>query len=113
MALDSPYKNGVRRYARISADISARVFCNDLPPSLARAHDISCGGLCLYAPLELREGDIIKIAFELPHSRMHFGVSAVVKNRNGFRYGVEFVDLIPQEFAEIQRVTEIIRLAQH
>lgn len=112
MGSKTPHKNGIRRHARITADISARIFCNGLPPSLARAHDISCGGLCLYAPLELKEGDVIKIAFELPHSRMKFGVSAVVKNRNGFRYGVEFVDLARQELAEIQRVTEILRLVQ-
>jgi c-di-GMP-binding flagellar brake protein YcgR len=111
MSLATPYKNGIRKYVRINADISARVYCKGAPPSLARAHDISCGGLCLYAPLELNEGDIIKVAFELPHSRMQFGVSAVVKSCNGFRYGLEFTNLTPEEVAEIQRVTRILQLA--
>jgi c-di-GMP-binding flagellar brake protein YcgR len=110
MGSDTPY-NSIRRYGRISADISARIFREGFSPSLARAHDISCGGLSLYAPVELKEGDVVKVAFELPHSRMQFGVSAVVKNRNGFRYGVEFTNLAPEEFAEITRVTKILELA--
>jgi hypothetical protein len=102
--------SGIRKHPRIGMDISARVFCKGGASSLARAHDISCGGLSLYAPMELAKGDVIKIAFELPHSRMRFGVSAVVKNRDGFRYGVEFLELTPQEFAEIKRVTKLLAI---
>ena len=92
----------------MSVDISVRVFSSAMSGALGRGHDVSCGGMSLYTPLELAEGDTIKVAFELPNSRMQFGVSAVVKNRNGFRYGIEFVKLTSKEVAEIRRVTGVL-----
>ncbi len=108
-----PHQNGIRRYARMNVDITVRVLPKDTRPTFGRGHDISCGGMALYAPVELQESELVKLAFELPNSRVQFNVSAVVKNRNGFRYGVEFVELAPQELKEIKRVTEILALVRH
>src|SRR5512146_3184821 len=103
MTLDPPI-NGIRRYPRIAVDVSVRVSSDARRVIFARGHDISCGGMALYAPMELTEGEVVKITFELPNSRVQFNVSALVKNRNGFRYGLEFVELAPEDFKEIKRV---------
>ncbi len=64
------------------------------------------------APMQLAEGDIVNLEFELPHSGVPLKVLAVVKNRNGLRYGVEFQELTPDQFGEIARVTAILSFSQ-
>ncbi len=110
MSLDTLAKSGIRKFPRMSVDISVRVFSNGTHGAFGRGHDVGCGGMALYTPLELAEEDKINIVFELPASQMRFGVSAVVKNRNGFRYGIEFAQLTSEESAEIKRVTRILAL---
>lgn len=78
---------------------------------MGRAQDLSRGGMSVYVPLELAKGDVIRVMFELPHSRMRFGIEAVVKNRIGFRYGVEFLELTPSETLELERVIKILGLS--
>ena len=67
--------------------------------------------MAVYVPLELTVGTLLDISFQLPYSRMVFGVHAIVRNSNGFRYGVEFVNLTPSEAAEIERILSILELA--
>lgn len=106
------YPTGVRRFSRMIVDISVRVFAPaPTPPTNGRGHDVSGGGMALYVPIELNIGDKLQLSFQLPYSRMRLGISAFVRNRNGFRYGVEFVGLTAAETAEIQRVTSILELA--
>ncbi len=94
----------------MNVDLSVRVFPNVGRMTFARAHDLSCGGMALYVPLDLELGEVVKVAFELPNSRMQFNVAGAVKNRTGFRYGVEFTKLSHDELREIARVTEILSL---
>lgn len=111
MSSDSPLNGGIRRYPRLHVDVSVRVTSSkEKRVTFARGHDISCGGMALYVPLEFVEGDNVKLNFELPNSRVQFGISAVIKNRNGFRYGVEFIELTPEESKEIERVAGILAL---
>ena len=110
---DAPAGSGIRRYPRIGVDLSVRVAPQDGRQTFARAHDISCGGIALYVPLDLDPEEVIKISFELPNSRMQFAVSGVIKNRNGFRYGIEFVQLTSDQFRELERVLAILALVRH
>jgi hypothetical protein len=66
--------------------------------------------MAIYVPLELPVGTSVNISFQLPCSRMVFGVRAIIRNSNGFRYGVEFVDLTSAEAEEIRRVANIMEL---
>ncbi len=99
----------LRNHERVFLDISIRIF-PDVLPTLGRTQDFSAGGMSFYAPLDLKVGDFVRLAFELPHSQVRFNVSSVVKNRNGFRFGAEFVGLTAEQAAEIQRVTRIVSL---
>lgn len=101
----------VRSHARVIVDASVRVFLNSTTRTLGRAQDISRGGMSVYVPLELAKGDVIRVMFELPHSRVRFGITGIVKNREGFRYGVEFLELTPSEARELERVLNILGLA--
>ena len=65
--------------------------------------------MAIYAPLEIAVGTSVNLSFQLPSSRLVFGVRAIVRTRNGFRYGVEFIDLTPSEAEEIKRITAIMK----
>lgn len=99
----------VRRYDRFSLNIAVRLFL-EKGFTTGRGHDVGGGGVAIYVPLDLAVGTSVNISFQLPYSRMVFGVRAIVRNSNGFRYGVEFVNLTPPEAAEIKRIISILEL---
>jgi hypothetical protein len=100
----------VRRYDRSSLNIAVRLFLEKGQFTTGRGHDVGAGGMAIYVPLELAVGTSVKISFQLPYSRMVFGVRAIVRNSNGFRYGVEFVHLTSAEAEEIKRIANIMEL---
>jgi hypothetical protein len=100
----------VRRYDRLSLNIAVRVFHEKGQFTTGRGHDVGRGGAAIYVPLDLAVGTSVNISFQLPYSRMVFGVRAIVRNSNGFRYGVEFVNLTPSEAVEIERIISILEL---
>ncbi len=104
-----PTYDTVRRYSRLSTNISVRVF-HGAKNTAGRGHDIGAGGMAIYVPLELTVGTSVNLSFQLPYSQMFFGVRAIVRNSNGFRYGVEFVDLTSAEAEEITRIASIMKL---
>ena len=99
----------VRRYPRLTTNISVRVF-HGAKYTAGRGHDIGAGGMAIYVPLELAVGTSVNLSFQLPYSRILLGVRGIIRNSNGFRYGVEFVDLTSAEAEEIKRIAEIIKL---
>jgi hypothetical protein len=100
----------VRRYDRLSVNISVRAFLGKGQFTDGRGHDVGAGGMAIYVPLDLAVGTLVNLSFQLPYSRIVFGVRAIVRNHNGFRYGVEFVNLTPSEAEEIKRIASVLKL---
>ena len=93
----------------LSTNIRVRVF-QGTENTVGRGHDIGAGGMAIYVPVELAVGTSVNLSFRLPYSRMVLGVSAIVRSSDGFRYGVEFVDLTSAEAEEIKRIANIMGL---
>ncbi len=109
-SLIDSFTNGGRRSNRTAIDLSVRVCAPGGLESSGRGHDIAVAGLAVYVPLELEIGTEIQVTFKLPYSRVDFELTAIVRNRQGFRYGVEFQRVTdPQKF-EIGRVARILEL---
>jgi hypothetical protein len=69
-----------------------------------RSRDLSVSGLGAYIPCELAVGQFVNVFMRLPFKRADLTCGAVVRNRSGFRYGLEFANMrmAQQEFvAEI------------
>jgi hypothetical protein len=105
-----PTRRITRRHERLPVNVSVRVFRDNAQVALGRGHDIGTGGMAVYVPLELAVGTLLDITFQLPYSRTVFGIRSIVRNNDGFRYGLEFTDLTPTESKEIDRVTSILKL---
>ncbi len=99
-----------RRSPRMAIDISVRVIAENRAPGHGRGHEVSNVGMAVYVGMDLPIGEQVRLNFTLPHSRLKFDITAIVRNREGFRYGVELKELTPQESMELSRVTKILEL---
>lgn len=99
----------VRRHERIPINVLVRFFLAEGKVTSGRAYDLAEGGMYIYAPLDLTVGALVNISFQLPNSRIVFGVQAIARNSNGFHYGVEFVNLTSSEASEIERIISILK----
>ena len=68
--------------------------------------------MALFAPQELMLEDRIEVEFTLPYSRQPLLIGAMVRNRNGYRYGAEFLTLSPPQRAEIVKLCKTLTLLQ-
>jgi hypothetical protein len=86
-----PDSSNTRRWDRMPVDMPVRVvtsgrFSTTIVPG--RGTEMSEGGMVLYAGILLEPGDLLEIEFDSPApTRM----PAIVRSRNGFCFGLEFV----------------------
>lgn len=84
----------LRRWTRYAVSLSLRV---RVPTGsgeeymLAHGRDVSQGGMAVYVPVELEIGRTILLELIFPSHQQRVSLSATVKNRTGFKYGVEFL----------------------
>ncbi len=107
-AAPGPYEN-MRRYPRVKSDIRVHVFVpprNPTADSFGRGYDISESGMAIYVPLELAIGQQVLVVLEVPQCRVRLGLTATVRNADGYRYGIEFAPLANTERKELKRALE-------
>lgn len=81
-------RTAARRFPRFPVEVDANVYSkkNGLAPG--RTVDISESGISAVVPVELSIGETVKMDIRFPLESAT--VTAVVRNRNVFRYGFEF-----------------------
>jgi len=95
----------VRRWKRVKVDVRVKLRRWEDPEDSAtvvRTFEMSEGGMSVYASETLEMGTQLMAEFSV-HGAEPLRVRAVVRNRRGFRCGVEFVDLDLRQAAEIRR----------
>jgi hypothetical protein len=84
-----------RRWTRLPIDMPVKVVTSKGFSSTVvegRGTELSQGGMELYAGIMVDPGDMLEIEFDVPvHSRL----TAVVRSRNGFCFGLEFTTPLP------------------
>jgi hypothetical protein len=99
-----PVNSPPRRWPRNRLDIPLRVVIHT-PDKTAirdgRGRELSEGGMCLAAGVELKRGELVEIEFTPAYSGHPIRVRAVTRNVNGYNYGVEFAASSDQERHEI------------
>jgi hypothetical protein len=97
-----------RRWPRYKVDLRLKVTLPDSANAGGRnftfgqGSDVSEGGMAAYIPSELNVGDVVGIEFVLPYSKETITLRAEIRNRNGFRYGLEYV-LISEAHQQLMR----------
>ena len=77
-----------------------------------RGTDISEGGMSAYISMEIGVGKTVEMELILPYAQQSMKINAVVRNRRGFCYGVEFVNLAAPEREQILRSCKALSLVQ-
>jgi PilZ domain len=78
----------------------------------ARGTDLNEGGMTVYAKAELTLGDVLNVEFRPPFSNTVVNLAVVVKNQNGNRYGMEFVDTKGAEHQEIVLLRTMVKMLE-
>lgn len=74
--------------------------------------NISKGGMRVFIPRELKLGDSVTLDLPLPYSQERLTLKAVIRNREGFHYGVEFLNIGNREQEMITRNCQVLALLQ-
>ena len=83
----------LRRAPRFNVEMRVRVApkASALTNLFGQANDISEYGMALMVPTDIPIGARVDIEFTLPITRHQLILTAEIKNRINFRYGVEFL----------------------
>lgn len=104
-------KRTPRRWRRFHLDVPIRVIVHTHRKTsvfVGRGNELSEGGMAVTAGVELRLGDESEIEFTPPYSNSPIRIRGVVRNRAGYRYGMEFVAGDDQELQAVQRLKSVL-----
>jgi hypothetical protein len=96
-----------RRFRRYKLDVPVRVIkqAEDKVRYIdGRGNELNEGGLAVNAGVELDVDEIVNVEFTPPYSGEPIRARARVRNRDGYRYGLEFLTESPDD---CERVMEI------
>jgi hypothetical protein len=98
-----------RRWPRHRLDVPLRVVIHTPDKTVirdGRSRELSEGGMCFAAGVELKMGDQVEIEFTPAYSGHPIRVRAVARDGNGYSYGVEFLASSDKERHEIASLRE-------
>ena len=102
-----------RRWTRHKLDVPIRVIVHSEEKSrviTGRGKEISEGGMAVFAGVELRPEDKIEVEFTPPYGGP-IRVQGIIRNRNGYSYGVEFFAISEEQAAEKERLRAALNSA--
>ncbi len=104
------YQRRWKRYD-VTIPVHATAFMDGMRSTLqGRVCDVSAGGMCLFVTRTLEVGTSLLMEFLLPYSSPKIVVRGVIRNRNGFSYGVEFVNPSSHQQEMIERTCKAFEL---
>jgi hypothetical protein len=79
-----------RRHPRFKLEVNLRVYARDCPVVRGDTVDISESGISAMLRQEVPVGAVVRLEFTLPLGEVE--VLALVRHRNAFRYGFQFLE---------------------
>jgi c-di-GMP-binding flagellar brake protein YcgR len=110
----SPNLN-TRRWERFKVElrIKARYEKNGQEIKLfGQGQDVSEGGMAAYLPAEIAPGEVIELEMTPPYSTRSIFARATVRNREGYRYGLEYLHIAPADRELLVRSIKALALVQ-
>ena len=95
-----------RRWPRYRLDVPLRVIVHGPGKTsviVGRGNELNEGGMALTAGVELKLADQTEIEFTPPYTGSPIRIRGVVRNRKGYRYGMEFVAESDHEQEQVLR----------
>jgi len=103
-----------RRWKRYKVEMRLKIFLQNQSQkfTFAQGSDISEGGMAAYIPLDLTPGESVEVEFIFAYSKSTVRVVADVRNKNGFRYGMEYSKISPEDREILLRALKNLELVQ-
>jgi hypothetical protein len=79
-----------RRHRRFKVEVDIRVYPRDCPVVRGQTVDISESGISAMLAIEVPVGEVVRLELTLPMGEVE--ALAMVRQRNAFRYGFQFVE---------------------
>jgi hypothetical protein len=98
-----------RRHPRFMLEVDIRVYPRDRAVVRGHTVDISESGISAMLREELGLDEVVRLEFNLPHGKVE--VHALVRQRNAFRYGFQFLDA-SEAHDTIGRTCRVLALKQ-
>jgi len=105
-----------RRWRRYPLDVPIRVIVQTPEKTKlydGRGNELSEGGMAVTAGVELKAEDTIAIEFTPPYAANPIRVRGTVRNRQGYRYGVEFLVAGVEELEQVDRLKILLQTLSH
>lgn len=102
----------VRRWPRYKVDVPVRVITQGLTKVTivqGRGSELNNGGMAIFAGTELAIDAQVQVEFTPPYSGQPIRVRCFVRNRNGYRYGVEFITESDDDYESVNQIEAILR----
>src|SRR5579883_1805709 len=105
---------GQRRWKRHKLDLPVQLLLvrpekTSIVPG--RGTEVNDGGMAIFAGAEIRVEREVFVEFTPPFTREPLRVRGIVRNRNGYIYGVEFPCDKPEEKTATARYRQLLRMA--
>ena len=106
-------REDARRWQRhaLTIPVNVTIFLNgERCQYRGQASDISRGGMRLFLTRELSAGTSVILEFIVPYNTKEFVVRGVIRNRDGFTHGVEFINATFHQQQMIERTCKVFDL---
>jgi c-di-GMP-binding flagellar brake protein YcgR len=102
-AFDERRQRRVTRH-RVQFQVTLSHFLGDNYAKLeGHARNLSMSGIGILLAAELDSGEVVKLSFQIPALSAPWEVAAVVRYRNGYQYGLEFVSLSEEQQSQLEK----------
>jgi hypothetical protein len=102
----------MRRWPRYRVDVPVRVITQGLTKVAivqGRGSELNNGGMAIFAGTELPIDAQVQVEFTPPYSGQPIRVRCFVRNRSGYRYGVEFITESDDDYESVNQIEAILR----
>jgi len=116
IAASQPVKPGAllhtRRWPRHRLDVPIRVIVHTPERTKlydGRGNELNEGGMAVTAGVELKVGREVAVEFTPPFTGLPIRVRGIVRNRTGYRYGVEFIMANAEETEQVTHLQSLLQ----
>lgn len=102
----------MRRWPRYKVDVPVRVITQGVTKVSivqGRGSELNNGGMAIFAGTELAMDAQVQVEFTPPYSGQPIRVRCFVRNRDGYRYGVEFITESDDDYESVNQIEAILR----
>lgn len=97
-----------RRHPRYKLEVDVRIYPRNSAVVRGHSVDISESGLSAMLRVEVPVGEVVRLEFTVPTGEVE--IHALVRQRNAFRYGFQFLEAVSQ--LDIARVCRQLAMTQ-